>query len=462
MAGRILVADSVATNRIIIKVKLAAASYDVDVAQCADQIVAKISQNTPDLIILDASIAKPGHFDLCRRIRSMPMAATTPIIVMSDENTPEVCVASLAAGANDFLPKPIDRALLLARIRNLLRAGVLGKELERRQGTALELGLSEATAPFARQGGVALISGNPEDAVKWRQTLEKQSSHSIQVLPHEKALESIAHQPIAPDVIVISTDLAEKQDGLTLLAELRSRRSTRFAAIILVVASQDERTAVAGLDMGADDLVATDCDHRELVLRINAQLAQKLRADRLRETVEDGLKLAMVDPLTGLFNRRYAIPHLASTAKRAAFTGKPFAVMVLDLDHFKRINDQFGHSAGDTVLIEVSRRIKENLRSVDLVARIGGEEFLVVLPESNLTEARAAAERLRLVTAESPIELPESLGAIDVTLSIGVSLGGTVPAKNTPVQTVFDAADRALLGAKSEGRNQVTFGKSAA
>jgi two-component system cell cycle response regulator len=197
----------------------------------------------------------------------------------------------------------------------------------------------------------------------------------------------------------------------------------------------------------------------EVVIRLRTQIQRKRMADRLRATMADGLRLALIDPLTGLYNRRYALPHITRIAERAQETGRSFAVMLLDLDRFKAVNDTYGHAAGDVVLAEVAQRIRNSLRGVDLVARIGGEEFLVALPDTALDAARGTAERLRRIIADRPIRLPGALGEITVTASVGLAMGG---ADGVAVEQVVDFADQALLGSKSEGRNLVTVSRSAA
>ena len=135
--------------------------------------------------------------------------------------------------------------------------------------------------------------------------------------------------------------------------------------------------------------------------------------------------------------------------------------MVLDLDRFKSVNDTYGHAAGDVVLQVVASRIKDNLRGVDMVARIGGEEFLVVMPDTHLDDARQTAERLCRVIDSSPIALAGGKGSADISLSIGVSMGGLHGAVRT-VDQLIESADHALYLAKSDGRNQVIFSRNAA
>ncbi len=177
--------------------------------------------------------------------------------------------------------------------------------------------------------------------------------------------------------------------------------------------------------------------------------------------MQDSLRLALIDPLTGLHNRRYALPRLAAIAAQAAEAGTDFAVMVVDLDRFKQVNDLHGHGAGDQVLVEVSRRLAANLRGSDLLARIGGEEFLVVLPDTGMTDARQIAERLCAAVDERPIRLATGLG-LTVTVSIGVAVARGSAGGPGRVEAVVEQADLALLESKGSGRNQVTFRRSAA
>ena len=177
--------------------------------------------------------------------------------------------------------------------------------------------------------------------------------------------------------------------------------------------------------------------------------------------MEDGLRSAMIDPLTGVYNRRYAMPRLAGIAEQAQSEGSEFAVMVVDLDRFKSVNDRHGHAAGDAVLAEIARRLSDNLRMSDLLARYGGEEFLVALPQTGLAEARQVAERLRGVIGDTPVTLPSGQG-LTVTVSIGVSVITTEQCAAADVAGLIERADLALMSSKTSGRNLVTFDQTAA
>ena len=462
MSGRIMIADGVATNRIVLKVKLSAASYAVDQVHDGNAIIKQMLNCPPDLLILDSNLPDCNTIQLCEKIRALPPLASIPIILITSEFDGTDKLAALHAGADEVLQKPINEPALLARVRNLLRARVIAKELDLRKATADELGFAESASSFARAGQIAFVAADIRDADKWRDQVKTQMRHNMFAFSTAQALVSLRGMERGPDVFVISENPDVPESGLTLMAEIRSRQETRHASIIIVHEENRQNDVINALDMGANDLLLAGCNSDEMAHRIRVQLARKLQADQLRDTVEDGLRLAMLDPLTGLFNRRYAFPHMQRVAEQSAETGRPFAVMILDLDHFKRINDTYGHSSGDAVLVEVSARIKENLRGVDMVSRLGGEEFLVVMPDTDIVEARAAAERLRRITAEQVIELPNGQGAIQVTTSIGVSLGGLVEKPSAKVEDLLDEADSALLNAKTEGRNQVTMVPNAA
>src|SRR5690606_26808869 len=364
---------------------------------------------------------------------------------------------ALKAGAEEVFWKPIDELVLLARLRSLLRARETAEQLGLRDSTYRELGFAEAAQEFAGQALVGLVAGRAETALAWKRELQGHLGDRILVLDRETALGTFAGGKV-PDVFVVAADLGRAGEGRRLISELRSRAATPYTSVCGMLPAQGREVAAVAPVLGAADLIEENADPAEMALRITTQIARKRQSDRLRASVADGLRLAMMDPLTGLHNRRYALPHLARIAERAEATGRQFAVMVLDLDRFKAINDTLGHAAGGTVLVEVADRLRSNLRAVDLIARIGGEELLVALPDTTLDAARATAERLRRVVGERPVRLKDGSG-VAVTTSIGLALGGRGA---RGLEDLIGLADTALLDAKAEGRNQVTIGRSAA
>jgi len=465
MAGRILIVDDVATNRIVLKVKLTAACYEVLQASGGAEALTCARVDAPDLILLDQRMPDMDGMTVCKRLKNDPETARIPVIIIIARNDNASKIAALQAGADEYLTKPLDELTLLARVRSLLRARDTVEELELRDNTSRALGFAETASSFIPPATIAMIAATPVTSMAWKTGLGNASHDKVVVVPKEHALAHTTAET-TPDVFVIACDLAKHDEGLRLMSELRSRPETRHSSILMVIPKGATTKSAAALDLGANDLMFEGFDPEEMVLRVKTQVKRKKQADRLRETMRDGLRMAVIDPLTNLYNRRYAMPHLARIAERAKTTRHPYAVMVLDIDRFKSVNDTYGHAAGDAVLREVAKRIKDNLRGVDMVARIGGEEFLVAMPDTHLDEARLAAERLCRVINGRPVELNTGKGNVQVSLSIGVAMGGVATGgQQNDAQTVeqlIERADQALYLSKSDGRNQVTFSRTAA
>jgi len=326
------------------------------------------------------------------------------------------------------------------------------------------LGMAEPQALFERPGVIALVMARPEAALRLRHELSAQSRDRIVILGPDMVFRGDrTGADEVPDVYVIEADLGEPNSGLRMMSELRSRDRSRQASFCILNREQDAGNAAIAFDLGANDQVDIGMNPRELALRLRTLLRRKRDDDVLRSSVQDGLRLAMIDPLTGLHNRRYGVAQLAAIAERFAQDAKPYAVMVADLDRFKLVNDKWGHAAGDAVLIEVAARLSANLRATDLIARIGGEEFLIALPDTGPGEATIVAERLCQAIMEQPFVLASG-ARLSVTISIGLAISGEPFCAGTAqqVSSVMERADQALLSSKSAGRNMVTTSRNAA
>jgi len=343
-------------------------------------------------------------------------------------------------------------------VRALMRIRATHDELSRRQDAAEALGFAEPVATFTRMARVALIAPTAETALSWRRALGARQPAQFSTFTRTQALDAISAGE-TPDAFIIAADLARHGDGIGLVSELRSRGTTRHAVIVVLDEANAPGTVPMALDIGASAVVSGSFDAEEIAIRLETLLARKHEADMLRNRLDERLGLALRDPLTGLYNRRYGNAYLDRMIAEAAETGQPFAVMLLDLDRFKAVNDTFGHLVGDEVLIEAGKRLGENLREIDLLARYGGEEFVIALPETGLEGAQIAAERLRRVIGDAPICLATRGVEVPVTVSIGVTVyaggarGDTLPAP----QDLIEQADAALYASKSDGRNLVTF-----
>ncbi|WP_114966260.1 diguanylate cyclase [Alkalilacustris brevis] len=461
MSGAILIIDPVATNRIVIKARLAAACHEAIQAPDGAAALHLARTRNPDLILLDMVLPDMPGIALIRQLKADPATRDIPLLMLSGPLDAAQRMAALRAGAEDCLTKPLDEAMLMARIRSLLRARETENELRLRDAASRAIGFSEPAAGFEQPATVALIAGKRQTALSWRRVLAPLMDARLVVVPPEVALHDL---DLAPDAYVIGADLSAPGDGLRLVSELRARTASRHAAICVVMGVGGAVCGSMALDLGANELLAAEFAPDEAAFRLNAQIGRKRRAERLRATLRSGLQMAVTDPLTGLYNRRYGLPYIAQLAERAHQTGRRYAVMMLDLDRFKDINDTWGHAAGDAVLVEVARRLRGQLRPNDLLARIGGEEFIIAMADAGLGSARLAAERLCRAISAEPIIVAGVAHGIMVTLSIGLVAGEGAPegAGIRVTERVLKRADAALMAAKANGRNKVSVGLRAA
>ena len=465
MAGRILIIDTVATNRIVLKVKLASAQYQV--TPCANVAEAREAMNEGgfDLCLIEMTQLPPALREFCQDLRDTADTRHIPIIATGYFDSPSQRLDALICGADDVLEKPMSDQMLLARIRSLLRARAADDELRLRDDTSRALGFAEAAPNFEDPGRIVMVSDAVATSLPFANRLSDASGCDIRTIDAETALVPKGVET-PPDLIVIDASAsscdADQARIFRLIADLRGRSESRHCSQLVILPEDCPETDAMALDLGANDVVPATVSLAEIALRARALVRQKHRLDQLRDTVQSGLKAAITDPLTGIYNRRYAIPHVGGLLQRARNTGRDFAILALDIDHFKRINDTWGHAVGDKILIGVTQRIKDNLRAGDLVARVGGEEFLVALPEVTFEQAKGAAERLRRTIQAGPFFVYKAATPISVTLSIGVAIGTQTACLAETVDQILERADAALYVAKAAGRNTIEISQSAA
>lgn len=460
MPGRILVVDDVATNRLILKAKLAAAYYDVLEADCGQAAFDTARQEQPDVILLDIMMPDIDGYTVCEMLKSCPETSHIPVVMVTASSAPKERIRGLSVGADDFLVKPINDMALFARVRSLLRVKMMFDELKLRDSTSRELGLSDfldsVADPAAEPETVMLAPAAQKQGEAWHEEISKMLN--VEVIGTCTGREAMDLAMVElPDAIIVHQHLMEEGDSLRLISALRARPETRQSVLIYVVADGAIETAATSLDLGVSDYILEPFQPEELTIRLRTQLQRKHHSDRLRSNVRDGLKMAVIDPLTSLYNRRYATQHMQKISSRAKESGNDFAVMMMDLDKFKLINDNQGHEAGDMVLKEFSRRVQENVRGVDLVARMGGEEFLVVMPDAGGMVAKHVSERLRRAVESKPFVTKEGV-ELDITVSIGVAIGKP---DDSDTDALIRCADLALYEAKANGRNLVSFHEAA-
>jgi two-component system cell cycle response regulator len=324
-------------------------------------------------------------------------------------------------------------------------------ELRMRALTSREIGLEsperEAVAEAGRTGRILIVDDRPSSYERIAAML---GEHAVEVEAEPaEALFRAAEGDY--ELIIVSLSL-ENFDGLRLCSQLRSVDRTRHIPI-LVIADPDSNARLArGLEIGVNDYLVRPLDKNEMLARVRTQIKKKRYAERLRDNVQMSIEAAITDALTGLHNRRYMETHLNALVEQAASHGKPIAVLVLDIDFFKAINDTHGHDAGDDVLREFALRIRKSIRNIDLACRYGGEEFVIVMPETDMGVATMIAERLRRAVAGESFPVQQGMKLLNVTLSIGLA---TLNDAGDDAAAILKRADQALYRAKRDGRNRV-------
>lgn len=458
-----MIVDGVPTNRILMKVRLTGACYDVTAFASGNEAIHSLRHSLPDIIVIGATLPDMTGTDLCRLIRSLPGCRTLPIMMQVQDAQR---LAALSAGATAIIDTTGDELTLFARIRGALRSrDNAAEDPDHGMLPALAApGVDEAAASFDHHATprIIFVTNRNANALGWRQALQHEMGLQIPILDHDCALAQ-AHEANAADIYLIAAEIHQPGDGLRLLSELRSRGHSRHAGFLVVTSPQRTDLTPMALDLGAGDVLPdvfpTQSAVAEAALRIRTQMENKRTRDSQRRAAQRNLIWAMKDPLTGLYNRRFALPRLDEMILSAAANSHPLIVIALDIDHFKRVNDLHGHPVGDAILAGVAARLAENLPGKALLARIGGEEFLLALQLSKQEDASAVAERVRAVISDRPFSLPDQPQArgLQVTVSLGVAILAPDADSATPplAQQLIAHADRALLQAKAQGRNRV-------
>jgi two-component system, cell cycle response regulator len=451
MTARVLVVDDVPANVKLLQARLSAEYFDVITAMSGDEALAICERAKCDIVLLDVMMPDMDGFEVCRRFKAGPTTHHIPVVMVTALDQPSDRVKGLQAGADDFLTKPVSEVALIARVRSLARLKVMTDELRMRALASRDIGVTggerEALTEAGRNGHILLVDDRPLSYEHMAAILAGEHSVDIEADPNAALFRAADGNY---DLLIVSLALVDF-DGLRLCSQVRSLARTRNTPILAIADADENARLVRGLEIGVNDYLFRPIDKNEILARVRTQIRKKRYTERLRDSVQTSIELAITDALTGLHNRRYMETHIAGLVEQALSRGQPLAVLVLDIDHFKLVNDTHGHDTGDEVLREFALRVRKAIRGIDLACRYGGEEFVVVMPETDLAAATAVAERLRQRIASEPFPIQQGAQGIDVTISIGIAaLGG-----NDDAASVIKRADQALYRAKRNGRNRV-------
>lgn len=454
MSARILVVDDIMPNVKLLEAKLKNEYYNVLCAYSGAEALEIIEKEKPDLVLLDVMMPEMDGFEVCRRIKANPETEHIPVVMVTALTDTADRVNGLQAGADDFLTKPLDDVALMARVRSLVRLKMTMDEWRARENTATTLGVIDANDEETKEPANVLVIEDQEfEANRIIEAIESEGHMVSHARTGMEALDLINHYAFNVIVMSLEIDQDNEDGGLRFLSHLRSNDKARSIPILMV--SQDDTQKIArGLEIGAHDYIVRPVDKNELKARLNTQIRRFRFQEKLRSNYEVSLSMALTDSLTGLFNRRYLNVHLEKLLHTSGEQRKPIAVLMFDIDHFKAVNDTYGHAVGDEVLKGFSDRIKGRLRSFDILARTGGEEFVAVLVDVSVEKACYISERLRRSVATDPFPASTEEGELSITTSVGaVYVGSEV----RDVDDVLEHVDKQLYEAKETGRNRVIF-----
>jgi len=456
MTARILVVDDVDSNVKLLEARLLSEYYEVVTAYNGPEAIEICLGGQIDVVLLDILMPDMDGFEVCRRLKDDPRTSHIPVVMVTSLDGSEDKIRGLEAGADDFLSKPVSDLQLMSRVKSLARLKLVSDELFQRTGTIADaevetLLASKMGGNYADEDEVARILIVDEDelaAARLRLILGE--NYRVDVASDANAA-LIRAIDTDYDSIVVSANFTY-YDPLRLCSQLRTIERTRLVPIILVVREDEGALVVRALELGVNDYLMRPLEKLELFARLRTQIKRKCYNDLLRQSLNRTITMAVTDSLTGLHNRRYLDTHMPVLLTRAMGRERPLSVIMLDFDHFKRINDQYGHDAGDDVLREFATRLRKNIRGMDLMCRYGGEEFVVVLPDSDVGAAKAVAERIRMAVSDTPFVVTNGKHRVNLTISMGIAGLRLV---GDSADALFSRTDAALYQAKKAGRNRI-------
>jgi two-component system cell cycle response regulator len=443
MTARVLVVDDIAANLKLLEARLNAEYYEVALASSGAEALRLAQSWGPDVILLDVMMPGMDGYEVCRLLKAAPQTTHIPVVMITALVDQTERVRGLEAGADDFLSKPVDHTTLFARLRALLRTKQVLDAFRLRAETAKDLGFEPMPDPSRSVEGARALLATEDDseAQALSDILAQDGILVTRATDVNMAWERLLNEDF--DLAVLSLWL-DDGEGLRLASRMRAQSSMREVPVLLVADADQRNQVLRGFDIGANDHVLRPVDANELRARARNQIRRKRYQERLRADLQRSLEMAVTDSLTGLRNRRYVMRHLEGLLRSGGAT-----LLLIDVDRFKSVNDTYGHAFGDAVLREVAERLRLHLRAVDVVARFGGEEFVVAMAPQPADDAGMVAERLRLSVCEQPIRVG------DRALGVSISIGVAVAVPDCTVDQLAATADIALYRAKANGRNRV-------
>ena len=452
MTAKILIVDDVAVNTRLLTARLKAQYYQVMSVSDGFSAIQQASIWQPDLILLDIMMPGMDGFECCRQLKLAGPTQHIPVIMLTALGEISERVKGLRVGADDFLTKPIDYATLMIRAKSLIRLKQILDEWRARSDTATSFGIEQQASIFDWEADIKILV--IDDALDNQAIISNSLGISKNTfITSAIELEKILSCPAPYSLILINLSF-KTLDSLEIVSRLRSEAHSQQIPILIIADQQlaDRHRLVMAFELGVSDWITVPIDCNELAARCKNLLKRKLYQDRLQDHIDNTIRLVAVDPLTGLYNRRYLDKHLLTLFSTGG--SADVSLLMIDIDHFKSINDRFGHIFGDSIIRIISDVLMSNTRSFDTVSRYGGEEFAILLPGTDMKEAIQIADRL----LDGVRALPRKMKAVEhLNLSISIGVTSNTIECQSPM-SLLHAADTALYRAKCLGRNRLEIG----
>lgn len=444
--GVILIVDDQAALVLLMEKILSTAGYKVLKAYNGDEAIKVAHESMPDLILLDVMMPGMTGYEVTKTLRQDPPTSSISIVLLTALDSTKDKVKGLEAGADDFLTKPVNVQELLARVRSMIKLKRLQEKYVNYTKPIIPGGVSDQDVSISERKAVVLVvDGDRKTAQYYRNVIESGGIAVITVYDIREALAVL--DEVHPDLILL--DLLPPDMNENEVLDRIQAVSEQDIPVFILSCVEDIDTKVKLIENGVEDYLVKPVRSAELLVRIKAALRKVNIRNTLRSNMNKLYEESIQDSLTKLYNKHYLKTVIDEKIAFSRRYKRPFSVIMIDIDRFKCINDVFGHLAGDSVLEELAVILRKTVRASDVVARFGGEEFVIVLPEIGLGEAFIVAEKLRVAVENFRFR---EIGDRSVTVSMGVTAWTD---EDTKMSVIMKRADNALYEAKDAGRNCV-------
>jgi two-component system cell cycle response regulator len=455
-APTILVVDDEALNVKLLAARLGSSGYRILKAYNGIEALKIIEAGMPDLILLDIMMPEMDGYEVLRKLKENDRTKCIPVVLITALEGKNEKAKGLEAGADEFLNKPVNATELETRVRSLLRMKKYQEQLTAR--LQVEDNLRGCETPRTSKEGdkrlptVLVVEDDPNDAHLIAAYLDDLALNITLAGSGEEALKILGSKKI--DLLILDLMLPDR-DGIDICRWIKESDDRASMQVVIVTTLDDLKVKIRGIEQGADDYLVKPLNRDEIKARVKALLKKKSYMDRLSTRANDAMKAAIMDSLTSVYNYTYFNHALELEIKRSLRHNDEMALLMIDVDNFKQVNDSLGHPAGDRFLAAFGEVLKSSVRDVDIAARYGGDEFVAILPYSGRQGALQAAERMQEILSARPVEPAGSdHPAAFCTASVGIAV---FPENGMTADALKNAADSALYRAKKQGKNRICF-----